>query len=717
MMSPQLFLLFLPFLLAFSILPDTTCAAGTIIFTTLGRSRYNFDIFSLPITSSCSRRRPIAVDRHGEHRLTDGVSVNFNGYFPSLASSSFLSSLLPSSSSSVDSLLYVSERNGSSAIYLDLFLASASSSSPSTRRDALELQTRLQFPLVLPPDDVAAETAPNVSMKDRPSLSGDLLVYVSTHQPNPSPRQSWTAVYSTHLPTGRTRRLTPSGIADFSPAVSPSGAWTAVASYGATGWPGDVEELRTAIYVFRTEDGSGRTLVVDHGGWPCWADESTLYFHRRGSDGWWSIYRATISVGTTTVSLESVVRITPAGFHAFTPATSAGAPGIIAVATRRQTSNYRHIELIDMRSGTNAYVEVTRPVTPYSHNYNPFISPEGSQVGYHRCRGSGNGSPSLLLENIKSSYPEAFSLLRVDGSFPSFSPDGERIAYVKLPGLFVVNSDGSGGPREVFSGIAFPTAWDWKRKGTIYTSYGPDFAAEGTQVDIISITLPDEDDDDAGNAQPSIKKLTTGGANNAFPSPSPDGKWVVFRSGRSGHKNLYIMDAVEGESAGIHRLTEGPWSDTMCNWSPDGEWIAFASDRDNPGGGSFAIYMVHPNGTGLRRVVHSGSGGRTNHPWFSPDSKSLVFTSDYGAVSAEPISNPHHYQPYGEIFTIGIDGSDIRRLTHNSFEDGTPTWTPYFLEPADVAESLQGSAWCEFDDCHWLNIQAQLDEAGRGTSC
>jgi Tol biopolymer transport system component len=215
-------------------------------------------------------------------------------------------------------------------------------------------------------------------------------------------------------------------------------------------------------------------------------------------------------------------------------------------------------------------------------------------------------------------------------------------------------------------------------------------------------------DDDEGSSI-SIKKLTVGGGNNAFPSPSPDGKWIVFRSGRSGHKNLYIMDAEDGEAGGIRRLTEGPWSDTMCNWSPDGEWIAFASDRHNPGGGSFAIYMVHPNGTGLRRVVHSADGGRTNHPWFSPDSKSLVFTTDYAAVSAEPISNPHHYQPYGEIFTVNIDGSGIRRLTHNSFEDGTPSWTPYYLKPEDVGETLQASGACAFEDCHWLNIDAKPD--------
>ncbi|CAD6334961.1 unnamed protein product [Miscanthus lutarioriparius] len=277
---------------------------------------------------------------------------------------------------------------------------------------------------------------------------------------------------------------------------------------------------------------------------------------------------------------------------------------------------------------------------------------------------------------------------------PSLTPDGAHlvIAFVGLPGLFVVNSGGSGGRRRVFSGNAFPTTWDWKRKGVIYTSVGPNFASESTEVDVVAVSLGEDDDPNV-----SIKKLTVGGENNVFPSPSPDGKWVVFRSGRSGHKNLYIMDAEDGEAGGIRRLTEGPWSDTMCNWSPDGEWIAFASDRDNPGGGSFAIYMVHPNGTGLRRVVHSADGGRTNHPWFSPDSKTL------------PISNPHHYQPYGEIFTVNIDGSGIRRLTHNSFEDGTPSWTPYYLKPEDVGETPQASGTCAFEDCHWLNIDAQPD--------
>jgi len=143
----------------------------------------------------------------------------------------------------------------------------------------------------------------------------------------------------------------------------------------------------------------------------------------------------------------------------------------------------------------------------------------------------------------------------------------------------------------------------------------------------------------------------------------------------------------------------------MCNWSPDGEWIAFASDRENPGSGSFELFKMHPNGSGLQKVIQSGLGGRMNHPWFSPDGKYIVLTSDFAGVSAEPISNPHHYQPYGDIFVIKADGSWIQRLTHNSYEDGTPTWSPESMLSGNVEWPNGGGSKCSFDDCHWLNIK------------
>ncbi|XAR62833.1 hypothetical protein NMG60_11017729 [Bertholletia excelsa] len=680
--SPFCFLLALLFFLCHATADHGGFITPTsIVFATLGRSSYAFDIYTLPVLSSDTNA--------DEFKLTDGQSVNYNGHFPSPSAIPTIINLLSSQTLSPIPplyLIYVTERNGSSSIYLDAVYSNAADY--ATRRSILQVQTRDQAALV-----GNQQSNGQISMKDRPNLVGDHLVYVSTHENSGVPRASWAAVYSTQLTTGLTRRLTPYGVADFSPALSPSGVWTAVASFGERGWGGEVEELNTDIYIFRTEDGSGRVKVVEHGGWPTWADESTIYFHRRGDDGWWSIYKVSLPKSGE-ISVDSVVthRVTPPGLHAFTPAAFVTNKSFIAVATRRPDSEFRHIELFHVDS--KEFQEVTRSIMPKAHHYNPFISPDSTRIGYHRCRGSGNGRESnhLLLENLQTPLPE-ISLFRIDGSFPSFSPEGDRIAFVNFPGLYVVNRDGSG-LRRVLTRTAFSTAWDPKRKGVVYTSIGPTFASEDTKVDVISINVDDED--------LSYKKLTTGGENNAFPSPSPDGKWVVLRSGRSGHKNLYIMDAVQGERGRLQRLTDGPWTDTMCNWSPDGDWIAFASDRENPGSGSFELFVIHPNATGLKKIVQSGLGGRTNHPWFNPDGKYIAFTSDYAGVSAEPISNPHHYQPYGDIFIAKSDGSRITRLTHNSFEDGTPAWGPKFMKPSDVRHPTDGPK-CSFDDCHWLS--------------
>ena len=95
------------------------------------------------------------------------------------------------------------------------------------------------------------------------------------------------------------------------------------------------------------------------------------------------------------------------------------------------------------------------------------------------------------------------------------------------------------------------------------------------------------------------------------------------------------------------------------------------------------------------RVIHSSDSfrGHVNHPVFSPDMKSLVFTSDLAAVSAEPISMPifiHSVRPYGDIFSIDLrrekeddditknqNITDFHRLTHSRYEYSTPAWTTF----------------------------------------
>ncbi|ESQ34631.1 hypothetical protein EUTSA_v10006965mg [Eutrema salsugineum] len=659
-------------------------SGSTILFTTLGRPTFEFDLFTLPT----SHRPPSPSD---EHRITAGKSIHFNGHFAS--PSPALISLIPKNSGihsqdpSLLHLIYVTERYGAPTLSYDVVQADYS-------------KTSAQVPLL--PELQSGMTVN--SMKDTPVLTNEHLVYVSTHEEPGKPKASWAAVYSTELRTRSTRRLTPYGIADFSPAVSPSGKWTAVASFGEKGWIWSFveKEIGTDIYVFLTRDGTQRVKVVEQGGWPRWVDESTLYFHRKSDDGWISVYRAILpKSGPVSTKSVTVQRVTPPGIHAFTPATSPNNNNFIAVATRRPGTEIRHVELFDLKK--NEFVELTRLVSPKSHHFNPFLSPDSSRVGYHSCRGdaTGRNAPRNLLQNLKTTSKD-LSLFRFDGAFPSLSPQGDRFAFVTNTGVYVVNLDGSG-RRQLLPQMGFGTVWDPVRSGIVYTSSGPALIPGKSQIDILAINV------DAPDPSTAVRNLTTTGQNNAFPWPSPDGKRIVFRSARSGTKNLYIMDAEKGETGGLFRLTNGNWSDVIATWSPDGNWIVFASNREFPGTLLMNLYVVHPDGTGLRKVAQNLTGAVSMHPMFSPDSKRIVFTTTYAAISAESIGNPHFNVPSSEIFTVNLDGSDFTRLTHNSLEDGPPMWFPKIKATGDVAWPKRFGPSCDLEDFKPQNTTVKMN--------
>ncbi|RVW41669.1 Protein TolB [Vitis vinifera] len=568
---------------------------GTIVITTVGRPHYGFDLFSLNLD-------PNLINHTSERRLTDGTSINFNGHFLD----------------ENQTLVYVSERSGSPRIY----------------------QIR---PGVTKPEQLLS--VPGSLYHDRPIVKNGRLYFVSAHERPEKPFISWSAVYSTGLDDKAVVRLTPHGVVDYSPAISRSGKFIAVASYGSRPWGGEFHELHTDIVVFREAEPEKRVVVCERGGWPTWSGDSNLYFHRQADDGWWSIFSVTLPEDFQSSSIsEAPRRITPPRVHCFTPAAMQGSKRI-AVATRRKGSNFRHIEIFDIDS--KKFYPVTESLNPNFHHYNPFVSPECGFLGYHRFRGESSPGESTIphLDPVMSPINE-LRMLRLNGSFPCFSPAGDLIAFnhdfEAKGGLKIVKSDGSKRWTVLKDRTAFYNSWSPTEKHVIYTSIGPIFESVKATVQIARISFdPSYLDDDREDIPADVKILTreeTG--NNAFPSCSPDGKSVVFRSGRSGNKNLYIIDAVNGElEGGIRQLTEGPWIDTMPSWSPDGKLIAFSSNRHNPDNlNAFSIYVIRPDGSDLRRVYVAGSEGsvdvdreRINHVCFSADCEWLLFAANLGA--------------------------------------------------------------------------------------
>ncbi|KAL6657046.1 hypothetical protein ACP70R_004826 [Stipagrostis hirtigluma subsp. patula] len=652
---------------------------GTIVFASVGVAGFGFDVFSVAVPASPDAAAAAAAAELDERRHTDGVSVNFNAQFADERG---------------DAVAFVSERGGAAGLFL---------CRPGAQR---------------------AEPLPAAEgslFHDRPTVRGGRVYFVSAHEKPPQPFRSWAAVYAADLGGERAvTRVTPRGVVDMSPAVSASGELVAVASYGDRPWAFDFRVLETEVAVFRAADPERRVVAAARGGWPAWHGEGTLFFHRVAEDGWWSVFRVDISPETLEPT-GAERRVTPPGVHCFTPAAAArGGARWIAVATRRKGRAQRHVELFDLE--TEQFSPLTELLNPELHHYNPFFSLAGNRLGYHRFRGVGAPGDSVVphLQPVRSPVA-SLRMLRVNGTFPSFSPDAAHLAingdFFQTPGVMVLRSDGSRRWALTREPNLFHTAWSPTERGVVFTSVGPIFETPKATVRIARVEFdPSELADGRDEVRATVRTLTRPEAgNDAFPAVSPCGRWLVFRSGRTGHKNLYVVDAARGEGeggAGLRRLTEGEWIDTMPAWSPDGSLIAFSSNRHDPANADvFSIYLVRPDGTGLRRVHVAGAEGsaeadkeRINHVCFSPDSRWLLFTANLGGVMAEPVSGPNQFQPYGDLYACRLDGSGLVRLTCNAYENGTPAWGPELglqslsLGPPAVEVGSMG----KFDEPLWL---------------
>jgi TolB protein len=168
-----------------------------------------------------------------------------------------------------------------------------------------------------------------------------------------------------------------------------------------------------------------------------------------------------------------------------------------------------------------------------------------------------------------------------------------------------------------------------------------------------------------GGAEPEI--LTRGGGNFGFPSWSPDGKRIVYRAAGADRNGLYIVDVA---TRAVTKLIEGESHANFPKWSPRGDRIAFTADID----GNYEVYTIAPDGSGLKRVTNRP--GNDAHNAWSPDGEWIAFTSEAGGFKDESPIHPYNPQAYGDIFVVRADGSDVRMLTDDQFEDGTPSWIP-----------------------------------------
>lgn len=67
--------------------------------------------------------------------------------------------------------------------------------------------------------------------------------------------------------------------------------------------------------------------------------------------------------------------------------------------------------------------------------------------------------------------------------------------------------------------------------------------------------------------------------------------------------------------------------------------------------------------------------GNQAHMAWSPDGERILFTDSRMGFKDE-VLNEDNPQPYGAIFLMRCDGTDVEQLTDNQWEEGTPAWQP-----------------------------------------
>jgi tricorn protease len=341
------------------------------------------------------------------------------------------------------------------------------------------------------------------------------------------------------------------------------------------------------------------------------------------------------------------------------------------------------------------------------------------------CGWTPDGKNILYASTRSTDFPQGYELYTVpveggmsrrissaEGKEGTFSPAGDRIAYVRGPGtwyrkgyrgssndeIWTCNADGSNNRQmTAFNGQDSSPMWSADGKTLFYVS-----EIHGTPANIVR--LPLDSAVSPGSGKPTVKpQQVTFHKNDSVRRAriSRDGQWIVYECGadlwvvstRDGaaprklaievnaddksnpeqlkiftsgatefslsadekfmafavHGKLFRMNV--GPNAKVVQMTDGPCNDHNAAWAPDGSKILFISDRN----GHEDIYMLE--------------GDDSEHPKFTEARRFKVkqITNTHDAehgLSFEPKPKGGRvaFLRAGKLWTMNPDGSDQKAV-------------------------------------------------------
>ena len=183
-------------------------------------------------------------------------------------------------------------------------------------------------------------------------------------------------------------------------------------------------------------------------------------------------------------------------------------------------------------------------------------------------------------------------------------------------------------------------------------------------------------------------QLTRGEKSSNNPQWSGDGKWIAFTSPRAGDRSqLFAIDPRGGEAIQITK------SETAINgfaWAPDGKTIAYSAPEALTAGqkdrkeqlGDFEVVRreyqhVHLWTVAIDEAMKGPVEGkpRTRGKDFNvgpfswaPDGKTIAFAA---TINPDLINGSS-----SDVYTLRLDGDDVKRIVSQPGSDTNPEWSP-----------------------------------------
>ncbi len=338
----------------------------------------------------------------------------------------------------------------------------------------------------------------------------------------------------------------------------------------------------------------------------------------------------------------------------------------------------------------------------FPHGFHADLSPDGSRIVYGSCQYTlddpyvEEAGSSGVFEYERLFFGYEIAAIAIDGtgqqrltenrgfdSRPSWSPDGDRVAFIMSSNIFgdydgtlrlhTMSPDDSDvtDVAGVVMGYENPS---WSKSSLQPPVWSPD----GRRLAFIG----GETRDPSGGgtlytigADGSDRRILAYTESWIAPTWSPDGEELAFAlvnvekslvNDRESTTYESMIYRIKADGTGLRKVWGGrsdEYSQTISrvSWSPGGSEIPFVTD---------GVYVVHTDGTGLRRLVNLRRIGEhlrddlffdivRSSPWltlaaWSPDgSRIAVYYAEGGR---------QHPESGGQLLTVARDGSDLRIL-------------------------------------------------------